>query len=201
MQGMMPSVQGEPYFDSEPVCVAEQFERFRETQKSLFKQRSPAASSHTHIAAHSRHSSPQKQSHGHHHRHSLQPSWDQIGHGANEDLCSGQDQHIHRHVDRHRRKAHGLAAHEAYVSEDTDLAQQQQRMIELLKLRSDELSGENGRLRVHLAAASQQHAQPMQGSFDASPANFAAQQQTLSTTSAKQPFMSCSSPAASWSDR
>jgi len=45
---------------------------------------------------------------------------------------------------------------------DDDLRRQQQRMIDLLKLRSDELSAENGKLRLRVASESKQWQPPEQ---------------------------------------
>lgn len=161
----------------------------------MFEQHSPAAPCHSQA----RSSSPSKLPHSHRYRHNLQPSWDQISHEADEAGFSGFKYHTHRHAGRHRHKPSKVDKHKAASDDDTDLEQhqqqqQQQRMIELLKLRSDELSGENGRLRLQVAAANQQYAQPMQCSFDASHAELASHYQSASTAqAAHEPFLS--SPA------
>ena len=52
-------------------------------------------------------------------------------------------------------------AHHSHKVDD-DLMRQQQRMIDLLKLRSDELSAENGKLRLRVASESKQWQPPEQ---------------------------------------
>jgi len=56
-------------------------------------------------------------------------------------------------------------AHHSHKVDD-DLMRQQQRMIDLLKLRSDELSAENGKLRLQVASESKQWQPPEQLSND-----------------------------------
>ncbi|KAA6420195.1 MAG: hypothetical protein FRX49_09858, partial [Trebouxia sp. A1-2] len=53
------------------------------------------------------------------------------------------------------------SAHQSHKLDD-DLMRQQQRMIDLLKLRSDELSAENGKLRLQVASESKQWQPPEQ---------------------------------------
>lgn len=73
-------------------------------------------------------------------------------------------------------------------------------MMDVLKLRSEELSGENGRLRLQVAAAGQQHPWSMQHSLTGRDADTASEQQQSHSKLISQLFAPLPQ-AASMSDR
>lgn len=174
------------------VWSAEHFSSFRQAQQ---RQQEPHAYSSPAVDSLGKHVMPSigsptspKPAKGWHHRRtdrsSHQPSWYQTGQEANNHV-SRQSASAAEHQ-CHPARPSSFAEDVAMPQEkDIDLAQQQQRMIDLLKLRSDELSSENGKLRLQVAATGQQHLQSMQHVH----ADSAMQPQLMSRLVDSQPSM------------